>query len=304
MNVCVVGYGSIGKRHARLLEELGCKVSVVSRRNVDHPSRYPTLDYVFEDVRPDYVVVANRTSEHADTLKELAQLGFEGPTLVEKPLANTPLPSSAVISEETFVAYNFRFHPLLNDLRNRLEGEEIVSVDGYAGEFLPHWRPDRDYRETYSARSKQGGGVIRDLSHELDYLNWLLEGWSRVAALGGQFSQLEIDSDDVFILLFETERCSAVTLHLNYLDRGPHRSVRMNTTDHTLEADFIDETLSVDGTLVSEYELDRDATYRAEHEAILHEEYDRLCTVEDALDIMDLIEAAEKSAMKHTFVEK
>ncbi|WP_251963760.1 Gfo/Idh/MocA family protein [Salinibacter ruber] len=303
MNVSVVGYGSIGKRHARLLDDLGCRVSVVSRRDVDHPSSYPTLDKVFEDARPDYVVVANRTSEHVDTLKELARLGFEGPTLVEKPLSNTTVSLPARILEKTFVAYNFRFHPLLNDLRIRLEREEIVSVDGYAGEFLPRWRPERDYRETYSAHSKQGGGVIRDLSHELDYLNWLLGGWSQVAALGGQFSQLQIDSDDVFILLFETERCPAVTLHLNYLDRGPHRSIRVNTTDHTLEADFIDGTLAVDGTLVSEYELERDETYRAEHEAILNEEYDRLCTVEEALDVLDLIEAAEKSATNHTFVE-
>ncbi|WP_251963087.1 Gfo/Idh/MocA family protein [Salinibacter ruber] len=304
MRSVVVGYGSIGRRHSRLLDELGCQVSVVSRRSIDHPNRYPTLRKVFEDSRPDYVVVANRTSEHAGTLEELAQLGFNGPVLVEKPLANTPISLPAGISEETFVAYNFRFHPLVNDLRDRIEGEKIVSVDAYAGEFLPNWRPDRDYRETYSAHPEQGGGVIRDLSHELDYLNWLLEGWSRVAALGGQLSELEISSDDVFILLLETGRCPAVTVHLNYLDREPHRTVRVNTTEHTLEADLIDGSLSIDGALVSEYDLERDATYQAEHEAILNEEYGRLCTAEEALDIMGLIDAAEESASNYAWVEK
>jgi len=304
MNATVVGYGSIGKRHARLLDELGCEVSVVSRRSVNHPSRYSSLDQVFEEEPPSYVVVANRTSEHKGTLEKLAQLDFQGRILVEKPLADTPHPLPTGIPESTFVAYNFRFHPLLNDLYDRVRGEKIVSVDAYAGAFLPNWRPDRDYRDTYSAHAEQGGGVIRDLSHELDYLNWLLEGWTHVAALGGQFSQLELDSDDVFILLFETERCPAVTLHLNYLDRGPHRTVRVNTTDHTLEADLIDETLSVDGIIVSEYELNRDTTYRAEHEAVLSEDFDRLCTAEEALDVMGLIEAAERSATNRTFVEK
>jgi predicted dehydrogenase len=304
MKASVVGYGSIGKRHARLLNELGCKVSVVSRRNVGHPSRYPTLNQVFENEPPEYIVVANRTSEHVGTLEELAHLGFEGPILVEKPLASTPTSLPTRLSERTFVAYNFRFHPLVNDLRDQIQGEKIVSVDGYAGEFLPNWRPERDYRETYSAHPEQGGGVIRDLSHELDYLNWLLGGWFCVASLGGQFSGLEISSDDVFILLLETKRCPAVTLHLNYLDRGPHRSVRVNTIDHTLEANFIDGTLSVDGALVSEYELNRDATYRAEHEAIMNEKYDRLCTVEEALDVVDLIDAAEESASNYTWVKK
>jgi predicted dehydrogenase len=304
MKATVVGYGSIGKRHARLLEELACEVFVVSRRKVDHPNRYPTLDQVFEDEVPDYVVVANRTSEHAGTLEELAHLGFKGPVLVEKPLANAPTSLPTGISEKTFVAYNFRFHPLVNDLRDRIEGKKIVSVDGYAGEYLPNWRPERDYRETYSAHLEQGGGVIRDLSHELDYLNWLLEGWSRVAALGGRLSELEISSDDVFILLLETDRCPAVTIHLNYLDRGPHRTVRVNTDERTYEADLINESLSVNGKVVSEYDLERDATYRAEHEAILNEEYGRLCTVEEAVDVMNLIDVAEESASNYTWVEK
>jgi predicted dehydrogenase len=304
MNATVVGYGSIGKRHVRLLDELGCEVSVVSRRNIEHPSRYPTLDQTFKDAVPDYVVVANRTSDHAGTLRELARLEFKGPVLIEKPLANGPTSLPTGISEKTFVAYNFRFHPLVNDLRERIEGRKIVSVDGYAGEHLPKWRPERDYRETYSAHHEQGGGVIRDLSHELDYLNWLLEGWSRVAALGGQFSELEISSDDVFILLLETGRCPAVTIHLNYLDRGPHRTVRVNTDERTYEVDLINESLSVNGKVVAEYDLERDVTYRAEHEAILNEEYSRLCTVEEAVDVMSLIHAAEESASNYTWVEK
>ncbi len=37
-----------------------------------------------------------------------------------------------------------------------------------AQSWLPDWRPDRDYRESYSARLDEGG-VLRDLVHEIDY---------------------------------------------------------------------------------------------------------------------------------------
>ena len=304
MNALVIGYGSIGKRHSRLLEELNCTVSIVSRREVDFPNRYASIREAFKETRPDYVVVANRTNEHTETLSELAQLKFEGRVLVEKPLSDEPVVFPGGLTEETFVAYNFRFHPLLHDLRDRLEEEEIISVDGYAGEYLPDWRPERDYRESYSAHRDQGGGVLRDLSHELDYLNWILGGWNRVSALGGQFSKLEISSDDVFILLLETERCSAVTVHLNYLDRGPHRSLRVNSADHTFEVDFIEETISVDGECIADYDLGRDATYRAEHEAVLDRDYGKLCTFREGQEVVELIDAAEKSASNQTWVSK
>lgn len=41
MNVLIIGYGSIGQRHAGLFEDLGCKVGVVSGRGPTE-NIYPT----------------------------------------------------------------------------------------------------------------------------------------------------------------------------------------------------------------------------------------------------------------------
>ena len=72
MKALVVGYGSIGQRHARVLEELGFEVAVVSRRPVEHPRRYDCLDTALSGWRPEYVVIASRTSEHFDDLVDRA----------------------------------------------------------------------------------------------------------------------------------------------------------------------------------------------------------------------------------------
>ncbi|MFX7793064.1 Gfo/Idh/MocA family oxidoreductase, partial [Acinetobacter baumannii] len=42
------------------------------------------------------------------------------------------------------------------------------------GQYLPDWRPTKDYRETVSAKTELGGGVLLELSHELDYAQWIL----------------------------------------------------------------------------------------------------------------------------------
>ena len=40
--------------------------------------------------------------------------------------------------------------------------------------FLPDWRKNIAYSKSYSSIKKQGGGVLLDLSHELDYATYLL----------------------------------------------------------------------------------------------------------------------------------
>jgi len=43
LKVLVIGYGSIGQRHARVLTELGCHVAVMSRRPIEFQPCYSEL---------------------------------------------------------------------------------------------------------------------------------------------------------------------------------------------------------------------------------------------------------------------
>jgi predicted dehydrogenase len=303
MNVLVVGYGSIGARHARILTELGCRTAVVSKREVDFPVIYSKLADALEKERPGYVVIANATSQHHDTLSMLAQLGYSGTVLVEKPLFNSSLTLAPDAFQNIFVAYNLRFHPIIQRLRALLQGERILSVHVYAGQYLPDWRPLSDYRTLYSASAKQGGGVLRDLSHELDYLIWMLNGWERVASLGGHFSDLEITSDDVFALMLVTPSCPVVMVQMNYLDRLARRSIVINTANHTIEADLINGVIMLDRDRES-FKTERDYTYRAMHNAILSGSGDELCLLEEGIETLRLIDAAELAAESREWVAR
>jgi predicted dehydrogenase len=201
MNVLVIGYGSIGSRHARLLAALGCNVAVLSRRPIQFPKLFRDLVVALESHIPDYVVIANSTGEHFETLYELAKVKYNGTVIVEKPIFEQNKEISNLPFRGLFVAYNLRFHPIILRVKSLLQRRRIFSVQGYVGKYLPDWRPSTDYRLSYSAKATLGGGALRDLSHELDYLTWILGGWNRVAALGGRLSSLEIDSDDVYALL-------------------------------------------------------------------------------------------------------
>ena len=144
----VIGYGSIGARHARLLEEIHCHTAVVSKREVDFPLSYIELTEALTVERPEYVVIANATNQHYETLQSLAALGYTGTVLVEKPLFGNEIKLPSLPFRNTFVAYNLRFHPIIQRLKTLLEGEEVLSVQAYVGQYLPDWRPTTDYRSS------------------------------------------------------------------------------------------------------------------------------------------------------------
>ena len=301
MKTLVAGYGSIGTRHARILKELGVPVSVLSSREVDFAPRHRTLEEALA-ARPEYVVVAGPTADHFDFLCRLELAGFKGSVLVEKPLYFKS-EAKHFSFKHLAVAYNLRFHPLLLRLKERLAGEKVLSVQCYVGKYLPEWRPQADYRKGYSASKSAGGGVLRDLSHELDYLNWMLGPWEAVTATGGHFSALELDSDDVFCLMLRLKKCPVATVQMNYVDRVSRREVLVNTDRHTFKADLIADTLEIDKEKET-FKVERDDTYRAEHQAALSGQYGKLCSFEEGIDIMRLIDAAERASKEKMWVSR
>lgn len=299
----VVGFGSIGSRHLRILHELGIRTALVSRHHGEAAESYRDLPTALDSFRPEYVVVANATADHADTLRLLDSLGYCGPVLVEKPLFSELQSMPSRSFAELRVAYNLRFHPALRELFRRIEHDRIVCVQAYVGQFLPTWRPSMDYRDTYSAHKSDGGGALRDLSHELDFLQWLFGGWVRLTSIGGRFGDLEIDSDDCWLIMMRTVRGTAVTVQLNYLDRTTRREMLVVGARHSYRVDLVSSVLEVDG-IVEHFEVDRDHTYRAQHLAAISGQWDELCSFEQGMNVMETISAVERAAENGEWVAR
>lgn len=298
----VIGYGSAGRRHARLLAATGEEVAVITAGDAGSRPRFGGVAEALAAWRPGYVVVSNRTSGHYSALKALVDGGYRGRVLVEKPLYDAPQPPLDHAFERAAVGYNLRCHPLLRRLKAMLDqAERIATAHVYVGSYLPAWRPGADYRESYSARKAEGGGVLRDLSHELDYVHWLLGPWTELAAAGGHFSELAIDSDDAFSLLMTTARCPLVSVHMNYLDRVPRRRLTINTHDATIHADLIANVLSVDGR-EERVTVAADETYIRMHDAMLAGDGAGLCTLDEGEAIVREIAAAERAAAARAWV--
>ncbi|MGF7056647.1 Gfo/Idh/MocA family protein [Brassicibacter mesophilus] len=303
MNCIIIGYGSIGQRHARILEQLDCRVAVVSQRNIDFPLSYSSLYSALIHEKADYIVVANETNEHYHSLTELTGYGFNGIVLIEKPLFHIvqKIPDNSF--KQGYVGYNLRFHPIIQKISELIQKEQTLYAQIYTGQYLPDWRPNRDYRMNYSARRADGGGVLLDLSHELDYVRLFFKDWNNIAAIGGKYSSLQIDSDDMYSIMLTMEKCPMVQIHLNYLDRISRREITVITENYAIKADLAKQTLQINDELIK-YDINRDYTYYMQHKAIINGRSNYLCTLVEGLKVLEMIDAAEQSVKERKWVYK
>jgi predicted dehydrogenase len=297
VNAVVIGLGSIGQRHARVLSELGHGVATVSRRS---GGDYQSIAKAIDASRPEYVVVATETSDHAKSLQQLAEADFRGTVLVEKPVFAHSQPVPDYPFARLLVGYNLRFHPVMTAFADRLAGRQAITVSAYVGQDIRDWRPGRDHRTTASATQQSGGGVLRDLSHELDYLLWLFGPWRRVAALGGSSGTRQIEVEDHLDLLLEMTRSAAVQVHMDYLDQPGIRKIRVNLAEETIEADIIGGRLTINGK-VHDVPGERDESYKKMHLAAMNGG-GPICTFPEGLAVMDLIEASERALLSRTWI--
>ena len=242
---------------------------------------------------PDYVVIASPTDQHDPQLKFLEEHLQGKKIMVEKPLFDSMV-EFTVRNNEVVVGYNLRFHPLLNKIRELCQGRRLWNIHVFCGSYLPDWRPGRDYRATSSARKHSGGGVLLDLSHELDYVQWLAGPLEVELAVSEKVSDLEIDIDDLLLFSGRAQGGAYVHIALNYFTREPIRQIILDGEGISIQGDLIANSFSatVEGKKsdFSWRDLERNETYRAMHHAVLEGDFSNICNFDQGLQIMSLIE--------------
>ncbi|HXF84734.1 MAG TPA: Gfo/Idh/MocA family oxidoreductase [Anaerolineales bacterium] len=258
MKFLIAGLGSIGRRHFRNLIALGEKDIVLLRTRKatlpdDELAGYPVETDVYEALekhKPDAVIVANPTALHLDVAIPAAEAGCH--LLLEKPVSDSLdrldlLQQAAQKSgSKILVGFQFRFHPTLNKARELIQQSalgQILTVHAHWGEYLPQWHPWEDYRQSYAARADLGGGVIRTLTHPLDYLRYLIGKVEALWSFNGHISPLELDVEDIAEIGLKFSNGAIGGVHLNYVQRPPVHRLEIVGTNGTLRWDQADGTL-------------------------------------------------------------
>ena len=207
--IVIAGLGSIGRRHLRLARKLipNADIRILRQLVTSKVPEYSNGCFSTTEeavaFAPQIAVIATPATFHISTAQPLAEAGVH--LLIEKPLSATLNGVSELIDtcrqQRTVlqIGYNLRFLPSLQRFRDLL-GQQVIgkllSVRCEIGQYLPSWGPGTDYSHGVSARRELGGGVLLELSHEIDYLRWSFGEVDWVRATLSNQSELELDVED------------------------------------------------------------------------------------------------------------
>jgi len=258
MKILFVGLGSMAHRHIKNIKMLYpvTQVSVwrQSCRDKEIGEIRNCIEKIFfekEEVlhwNPDVVFLTNPAPFHVEIALMFARMGSH--LFIEKPMS-TSLEGVDLLLQECkerqltiMVGYVLRFLKPLNIIKQvLLEGHigKVLFIRSAVGQYLCDWRPSVDYRKTVSAQKKLGGGALFELSHELDYMRWLVGEIQAVNAITSKASDLDLDVEDTTEILLKF-RCGALgSVHLDMIDRAKNRSCRVIGTQGTLKWDVEDD---------------------------------------------------------------
>lgn len=289
MIALVIGYGSIGRRHVLNLSKLDCidEIFVYTKIKENVPNSFKKnlsfidastlgLHEVIDKYKIDLAIIANETYKHIDTAIILAEKGIH--ILIEKPLShnleNVNYLKKIACKNKivVFIAYNIRFLPAIQYLKDQIS-ENIIGDLYFAqievGQYLPSWRTNIKYTDSYSANVKYGGGVALDLSHEVDYMRYLFGEPFLWKTLKSKVSDLEINSEDIFEGVYKFKNGFVCHVHMDYLQQKVKRNIKIIGSKGEIVCDFIEKWIDIQThdnvvRLTKEYLFQVEETYNFE----------------------------------------
>ena len=280
MKIIFFGLGSAGNRHAKILADNFNHELFAYRSNKGkgrNPLNIKEIDSwsKVKKISPDVAFITNPTFLHVDLAIKCARLNMK--LFIEKPIDCSIKNLDLLLDEAnkrnlvTYVAYNLRFHPVIKYLKKYVIAKKIYHVNIYNSSYLPKWKPNQNHMSSYSVLREKGGGVILDLSHEFDYINYLFGGIEKINGIFDKASCITKDVEDFLDAIIKT-KSAYVNLHLNFLSMHTERTIKIDCEDEYIYADLIKNRIEIyknRDVKVLLYESDMNETYKKQIEFFL-----------------------------------
>jgi CMP-N,N'-diacetyllegionaminic acid synthase len=179
-----------------------------------------------------------------------------------------------------------------------LNKKKIFSVNITSHSYLPDWRKI-DYRKSVSAKKVLGGGVLLELSHELDFIKWIFDEIKILFSFNKRISKLDINTDDILSIIAKLRRNIFLNLNINFFSKIANRTIKIDGDGFSLNADLINNKIKIieknKKQIKNFSNFNIIDTYKLQFLEIIKKKPSRICTLNQSLNLMKLIETIKKN---------
>ncbi len=239
IDIALIGLGSMGRNHYRILKSLRREVNIVALCDVvkngeyDEPF-YTDVETMLDAVKPDAAIIVVPTFLHKEVALRCIERGVH--IFIEKPAASTITDARLIAKAveeaglKSCVGHVERFNPVVQALKEELKDKEIYTMAiTRVGPFPPRIADV---------------GVLTDLSvHDIDLMRFITH---RNILEKNIFKSRKIHNhhEDNAVLSFELEDAIVAEILTNWLTPFKKRTIEVACKDAYFEADLITQNLT------------------------------------------------------------
>ena len=293
IKAAIIGYGSIGELHLQTLRKFKkiSEILIISNRGVDKKKKVNfsnNLDSIIS-YDPDYVIVSSPTSQHYKDFCYIEKNLKNKIILFEKPIFDRNIKLKKKLNNKYLVNYNLRELNLIKYIKTFIRKTSYFNVDINCSSYLPLWRKNISYSESSSGKKELGGGVINDLSHEIDYALSIFGDFKVGYSYTSKISNLDINTND-FFTAFLFIKNKPIKISLNYFSKIPKREIIINSNNFQLNANLIENFIRIKIKKKKEKIISfKDSirgTYKIVHRKILNDNLKNLCSIKEGMKVV------------------
>jgi len=237
--IALIGLGSMGRNHYRILRTLKDRANIVGLCDVVKNGEFEEpfftdVGEMLDAVKPDAAIIVVPTFLHKDVALQCIERGVH--VFIEKPAAST-IEDAKLIAKaveeaglKSCVGHVERFNPVVQALKEELKDKEIYTMSiTRVGPFPPRIADV---------------GVLTDLSvHDIDLMRFITH---RNILEKNIFKSRKIHNhhEDNAVLSFELEDAIVAEILTNWLTPFKKRTIEVACKDAYFEADLITQNLT------------------------------------------------------------
>ena len=294
-NILLIGYGYITKKHIKALNKLNFKKNIFILSNRKHKGKNFISKLDIKKINPDYIIVCSETHHHIKNLNLIEKNLTNKLILLEKPVFEK-LYKLNKLKNKYFVNYQLRLHPIIQKAKKVFKNKKILNLQVICNSFLPDWRK-RNYSKIYSSDRNKGGGVLLDLSHEIDYILWIFDKIKIQHFKINKISKLKIDSEDFASLSGSVSGKGNLQLSLSYFSRINSRSISVDSDKESFYGDLAKNYLKFKNNkkeIVKYFQVKQSTLLYNVHKKIIKGKFKDLCTLKEGISVLKFIEKLKK----------
>ena len=258
----VIGTGNIALKHlTNITNKSNNKIIAVYKRfknklnnkfKIKGIKIISNIDNIIPKTNKAIAVICSAASMHINDAENVAKKGFN--ILLEKPLTIPGIETKKLLKLcknkklKTLVGYNMRFMNRIKSLLNIIDNNNygiIKEIEISVETDFRKWRKNLNYKKTVSFSKNLGGGVINELSHEIDYLN-LLFGKPKKVTVNNKINNSYSDIETHINATFEyAKKYPIIKMNLNMISSQISRYCKIYYDNSLIKVDHIKNSISI-----------------------------------------------------------